>query len=115
MLGPGQKILGTGIGRVLTRRTDSPSRTVIERVLSINMKNEEFVVSAYNDFKWYDKRLAWNVYEFGNIAKININPGNVWTSGIIPYNAWDGTDNLHKRTKTKLSFTAMEWQIGIRN
>lgn len=74
--------------------------TVVERVLRINMKDEEFIVSAYNYYVWEDKRLSWNPDDFGGIKATRVYPDLVWTPGVILYNTRDG--QFTSSTKVKI-------------
>ena len=54
------------------------------------MKEEEFVVSAYNFLTWTDKRLSWDPSEYNEVGAIRVQPHHIWTPGVILFNAKDG-------------------------
>ena len=61
-----------------------------KRLLTIDMRNEEMVMSGYNIIVWKDSRLQWDPIDFPGIKQINMQPDLVWKPGIVFYNARDG-------------------------
>lgn len=64
------------------------------QVIEVNEKAEYLKVSAWIHLMWSDVRLSWNVSEFDNVTRINVNRHDMWTPDIVLFNSVRN-DRLH--------------------
>ncbi|CAG5113555.1 Oidioi.mRNA.OKI2018_I69.chr2.g7649.t1.cds [Oikopleura dioica] len=75
---------------------------VVQRLLTIKMREEEIVMAGYNVVDWTDERLSWNPEDYNNISVTNINSQLIWKPGTVFYNNKDGVFETKFKTKLKL-------------
>ena len=75
---------------------------VVQRLLTIKMREEEIVMAGYNVVDWTDERLSWNPTDYKNISVTNINSQLIWKPGTVFYNNKDGSFETKFKTKLKV-------------
>ena len=62
--------------------------------MSLDERNQILTTNLYVFFEWNDKRLKWNISNYGNTEAISVPANNFWLPDLAILNTVAGTSSL---------------------